>query len=105
MERTAVVTGASSGIGAATAVQLAEAGYRVILTARRADRLAEVAARITAKGGSAQTHGLDVTDPTAVDAFAESLDRCEVLVGNAGGAVGAETVAEHSPHDLQGNYD
>ena len=97
MERTAVVTGASSGIGAATAVQLAEAGYRVVLTARRADRLAEVAARITANGGSAQAHELDVTDRAAVDAFAESLDRCDVLVANAGGAIGADTVAEARP--------
>jgi NADP-dependent 3-hydroxy acid dehydrogenase YdfG len=105
MERTAVVTGASSGIGAATAVQLAEAGFRVVLAARRADRLAEVAARITAKGGSSQVHELDVTDRAAVVAFGESLDRCDVLVANAGGAVGADTVADSSPADWQAMYD
>jgi NADP-dependent 3-hydroxy acid dehydrogenase YdfG len=104
MERTAVVTGASSGIGAATAVQLAAAGYRVILAARRADRLAEVADRITANGGAAESHELDVTDRAAVAAFAESLDRCDVLVANAGGAIGADTVAESSPADWQAMY-
>jgi NADP-dependent 3-hydroxy acid dehydrogenase YdfG len=105
MERTAVVTGASSGIGAATAVRLAEAGYRVILAARRADRLAEVAGRITADGGRAESHELDVTNRAAVVAFAESLDRCDVLVANAGGAIGADTVAESSPADWQAMYD
>jgi NADP-dependent 3-hydroxy acid dehydrogenase YdfG len=104
MERTAVVTGASSGIGAATAVQLAAAGYRVILAARRADRLAEVADRITANGGTAESHELDVTDRAAVADFAESLDRCDVLVANAGGAVGADTIAESSPADWQAMY-
>jgi NADP-dependent 3-hydroxy acid dehydrogenase YdfG len=105
MERTAVVTGASSGIGAATAVRLAEAGYHLILAARRTDRLAEVAGRITGKGGTAESHEVDVTDRAAVFAFAESLDRCDVLVANAGGAIGAETVAESSPADWQAMYD
>jgi NADP-dependent 3-hydroxy acid dehydrogenase YdfG len=104
MERTAVVTGASSGIGAATAVELAKAGYRVVLTARRADRLTAVAARITADGGSAVPRQLDVTDRAAVDAFAQSLDRCDVLVANAGGAIGADTIAESSPEDWQAMY-
>jgi NADP-dependent 3-hydroxy acid dehydrogenase YdfG len=105
MTRKAVVTGASSGIGAATAVLLAEAGYEVVLTGRRAERLAEVAETITAKGGRAVVHPLDVTDRAAVDALAESLDRCDVLVANAGGAVGAETVAESDPADWQAMYD
>jgi NADP-dependent 3-hydroxy acid dehydrogenase YdfG len=104
-QRTAVVTGASSGIGAATAVQLAEAGYRVVLTARRADRLAEVADRITSKGGDALVHELDVTDRPAVDALAAALDRCDVLVANAGGAIGADTVATSSAADWQAMFD
>jgi NADP-dependent 3-hydroxy acid dehydrogenase YdfG len=66
MDRTAVVTGASSGIGAATAIQLAGAGCRVMLTAGRLDRLAEVAERIAAQGGSAVVHQLDVTDTAVV---------------------------------------
>jgi NADP-dependent 3-hydroxy acid dehydrogenase YdfG len=105
MDRTAVITGASSGIGAASAVKLAEAGYRVVLTARRTDRLAEVAGRITQQGGQATCHQLDVTDRPAVDAFAAALDRCDVLVANAGGAVGAETVAAANPDDWRAMYE
>jgi NADP-dependent 3-hydroxy acid dehydrogenase YdfG len=105
MERTAVVTGASSGIGAASACQLADAGYRVVLTARRADRLAEVADRIAGYGGSAVVHPLDVTDRAAVFALADSLEQCDVLVANAGGALGADYVADSSPDDWQVMYD
>jgi NADP-dependent 3-hydroxy acid dehydrogenase YdfG len=105
MERTAVITGASSGIGAATAVQLADAGYRVLLTARRADRLAEVAQRITAGGGTAEVYQLDVTDRPAVDAFAKSVEACDVLVANAGGAIGADYVADSSAADWLEMYD
>ncbi len=104
MQAVAVVTGASSGIGAATAVRLAGAGYQVVLTARRADRLAEVAGQITAAGGAAQARPLDVTDRAAVSALADSLDRCDVLVANAGGAIGADTVAASSPDDWQAMY-
>jgi len=105
MDRVAVVTGASSGIGAASARGLAAAGYRVVLTARRADRLADVAAQIADSGGSAVMHELDVTDRPAVDAMAQSLDRCDVLVANAGGAVGADTIADSSAADWQAMYD
>ncbi len=99
MQRTAVVTGASSGIGAATARKLAESGYHVVLAARRADRLAAVAARIAEAGGSAQVSVLDVTDRAQVDALAAGLSSCDVLVANAGGALGAETVANSDPTD------
>jgi NADP-dependent 3-hydroxy acid dehydrogenase YdfG len=105
MERTAVVTGASSGIGAATAIQLAQAGYRVVLTARRLGRLTEVAGRIAGEGGSAVVHQLDVTNKAAVEQFAASLDRCDVLVANAGGAVGADTVATSLAEDWRAMYD
>jgi NADP-dependent 3-hydroxy acid dehydrogenase YdfG len=105
MDAVAVVTGASSGIGAATAVKLGEAGYRVVLTARRVDRLDEVAKRITAAGGTAQVHKLDVTDRTSVNALAGSLDRCDVLVNNAGGAIGADTIADSSADDWLAMYD
>ncbi|HEU4736326.1 MAG TPA: SDR family NAD(P)-dependent oxidoreductase [Solirubrobacterales bacterium] len=81
--RTAVITGASSGIGAATARALAGAGYRTIVGARRLDRLEELAAET---GGAAVA--LDVTDPDSVQAFAAAVDRCDVLVNNAGGALG-----------------
>jgi NADP-dependent 3-hydroxy acid dehydrogenase YdfG len=105
MQRTAVVTGASSGIGAATAARLANAGYHVVLAARRADRIDEVAKRIRERGGQAEAHPLDVTDRPAVDAFAGSLDRCDVLVANAGGAIGADTVADASPEEWRTMFD
>jgi NADP-dependent 3-hydroxy acid dehydrogenase YdfG len=107
MQPVAVVTGASSGIGAATAVRLAGdgAGYHVILTARRADRIEDMAERIRDSGGSAGTHVLDVTDRAAVDAFATSLERCDVLINNAGGAFGAETVAEADSADWRAMYE
>jgi len=95
----AVVTGGGSGIGAATAVRLAGAGYHTVLAARRAGRIEAVATRIRDSGGSASTHVLDVTDRAAVSAFAGSLDRCEVLINNAGGAIGTETIAETDPAD------
>jgi NADP-dependent 3-hydroxy acid dehydrogenase YdfG len=87
--RVAVVTGASSGIGAATAERLAAEGFDVVLAARRIDRLTTLADRI---GGRAVQ--LDVTDPTSVAAFAAGLDRVDVLVNNAGGAFDAKPVAE-----------
>lgn len=81
--RTAVITGASSGIGAATALRLAEEGFEVILGARRMDKLQEVAAR---SGGRALE--LDVTDASSVTAFGEQIDEADVLVNNAGLALG-----------------
>ena len=71
----------------------------MVLAARRADRLAEVAARITEAGGEAEVSVLDVTDRPQVDAFAAGLTACDVLVCNAGGAIGTETVAEARADD------
>jgi NADP-dependent 3-hydroxy acid dehydrogenase YdfG len=87
--KTAVVTGASSGIGAATARALAGDGFRVVLGARRLERLEALAAEI---GGEAI--GLDVTDPASVADFVRRTPSCDVLVNNAGGALGLEHVAE-----------
>ena len=89
MARTAVITGASSGIGAATARALAGDGFRTVLGARRFERLRELAEEI---GGEAIA--LDVTDPESVAGFADRVGACEVLVNNAGGALGLEAVAE-----------
>ena len=86
-----MVAGASSGIGAGTARQLAAAGFDVVLGARRIDRLAEVAARI---GPAARIHPLDVTDPTSVTEFAAEVPACAVLVCNAGGALGLGPVTD-----------
>jgi NADP-dependent 3-hydroxy acid dehydrogenase YdfG len=95
--RPAVVTGASSGIGAATALALAAAGFPVALGARRTDRCEEVAARVRAVGGEAVVHALDVTDEVSVATFAEKvaadLGDVEVVVSNAG-AVAPGTVHE-----------
>ncbi len=86
----AVVTGASSGIGAATARRLAAVGYWVLCVARRTDRIASLANEID---GYAIT--CDVTDPADVEALAATVDgRCDLLVNNAGGALGQEPVAE-----------
>ncbi|WP_067815764.1 SDR family NAD(P)-dependent oxidoreductase [Nocardia inohanensis] len=87
--RTAVVTGASSGIGEATARELAKQGYHVYVGARRVERLATLAAEI---GGTALA--LDVTDEASVRAFTDAVESCDVLVNNAGGAKGLATVAE-----------
>ena len=70
MQPVAVVTWASSGIGAETAVQLARAGYHVVLAARRADRIEALARRIRDGGGQADPALLDVTDNASVLAFA-----------------------------------
>jgi len=86
---TAVITGASSGIGAATARALAGEGHRTILGARRLERLEELADEI---GGEAIA--LDVTDPASVEFFAAALSACDVLVNNAGGALGLDSIAE-----------
>lgn len=103
--RTAVVTGASGGIGAATARELAAAGYHVVLTARRKDRVEALAAELVAAGRRADAEVLDVTDREAVAAFAAGLDRCDVLVNNAGGALGADPVASGDPADWRQMYE
>ncbi len=89
MSKTAVVTGASAGIGAATAVRLAEEGFHVVLGARRMDRLEEVA---RACGGTAQR--LDVADAASVREFCGAVERVDVLVNNAGMAEGLTPIAE-----------
>ncbi|WOQ16235.1 SDR family NAD(P)-dependent oxidoreductase [Raineyella sp. W15-4] len=96
----AVVTGASSGIGAATARTLADQGYEVICAARREDRLRELADEI---GGRAQA--CDVTDDDSVAALAAAAGpQVELLVNNAGGALGLAPVAEADIDNWQRMY-
>lgn len=110
VRKTAVVTGASSGIGAATARRLAAEGFNVVLAARRLDRLEAVAKEIEDADPAGRRHAvavvpLDVTSQESVDALAERLKGCHVLVNNAGGAVGTEPVAQADPADWQAMYD
>ncbi|MHA6806005.1 SDR family NAD(P)-dependent oxidoreductase [Salinifilum ghardaiensis] len=88
MKHHAVVTGASSGIGAATARRLASEGYQVTVGARRKERIEDLAAEI---GGTAVP--LDVTDAESVQAFVDRISACHVLVNNAGGARGTASIA------------
>jgi NADP-dependent 3-hydroxy acid dehydrogenase YdfG len=89
MTRVAVITGASSGIGAATARALAADGHRVILGARRLERLRELAAEL-----DGEALPLDVTDADSVAGFLAAVPSCDVLVNNAGGALGLDPLAE-----------
>lgn len=97
----AVVTGASSGIGAATARALAAAGFEVVCAARRVDRLAALADEI---GGRAVPCDVSSADDVARlrDAVGERLD---VLVNNAGGALGLAPAAQTSVEDWRGMYE
>ncbi len=102
--KVAVVTGASSGIGAATARRLAAEGFSVVLTARRTERIEALAKEIEAADGVARAVTLDVTDRAAVDVFAGTLERVDVLINNAGGAFGAESVEQGDPADWLAMY-
>jgi NADP-dependent 3-hydroxy acid dehydrogenase YdfG len=99
--RTAVVTGASSGIGAATARGLAAAGYHVVCAARRLDRVENLAAEI---GGTPVV--CDVTSAEDVRALADTVGpSLEVLVNNAGAAIGSDPVAEADADDWRAMYE
>lgn len=110
VRKTAVITGASSGIGAATARRLAAEGFNVVLAARRRDRLEGLVKEIqdadpSGRPNAAMAVTLDVTSQESVDALAAALPECHVLVNNAGGAVGLEPVAQADPADWQAMYD
>jgi NADP-dependent 3-hydroxy acid dehydrogenase YdfG len=99
--RSAVVTGASSGIGAATARHLARQGFHVFCAARRQDRIEALAAEI---GGTPVV--CDVTDADSVAGLAAAVGgRLDVLVNNAGGAFGSTPVAEGDTDDWRRTYD
>ena len=98
--RTAVVTGASSGIGAATVRALAEAGFDTVAAARRLDRCQALADEV---GGRAVA--LDVTDDASVAAFAEQVGPVDVVVHSAGGALGLDRVEADDVAKWQRMYD
>ena len=90
----AVVTGASSGIGAACAGALVREGFSVVLGARRVERLAALAAQLGGPG-MARAHRLDVTSRESVEDFCHAVGpECRVLVNNAGGALGLDSIEE-----------
>ncbi|MCV7227284.1 SDR family NAD(P)-dependent oxidoreductase [Mycolicibacterium komossense] len=99
---TALVTGASSGIGEATALALAAEGATVAVLARRRDRLTELATRISAAGGSALVIEADITDSAAaaaaVEQVAGALGRLDIVVNNAG-LMRVGPAAQASPDD------
>jgi NADP-dependent 3-hydroxy acid dehydrogenase YdfG len=97
---TAVVTGASSGIGAATARRLKADGFDVVVGARRVDRLSDLAAEI-----GARAYPLDVTDDASVVAFCAEVGECRVLINNAGGALGMDPVLDADLGQWQAMYD
>jgi NADP-dependent 3-hydroxy acid dehydrogenase YdfG len=101
MRGVAVVTGASSGIGAATVRRLSAEGYEVVAAARRRERLDELAAAVP----NVRAVTLDVTDPESVSELAASLEDVAVLVNNAGGAIGTETVEKADPADWHAMYE
>jgi NADP-dependent 3-hydroxy acid dehydrogenase YdfG len=96
----AVVTGASAGIGAATAARLRKEGFEVVVGARRSERLAEVADAV-----GARALPLDVCDTESVDAFAAQVGPCQVLVNNAGGALGLDPIAKADDEHWRWMYD
>ncbi|RAV31280.1 SDR family oxidoreductase [Corynebacterium heidelbergense] len=107
--RWAVITGASGGIGEATAKALAADGWRVLLAARRQEQLRRVAGEIGAAGGVAEFAVVDVSDPASVSDFAERVRQVagavDLLVNNAGGARGLEPIVETDPADWRWMYE
>ncbi|AOZ73427.1 SDR family oxidoreductase [Boudabousia tangfeifanii] len=98
--RKAVITGASAGIGEACARALAADGWQVVLAARRLELLERIAAEV-----DGQALFLDVTDDDSVARFAAEVGDCDLLVNNAGGALGLDSVAEADLADWQWMYD
>ena len=103
MKRIASITGASSGIGEACARKFAEGGYDLILTARRAEKLAELKAELEAEGTKVKTLTFDVRDAEAAETAVDSLEpewrKINVLINNAGLALGLDKEYEGDPDD------
>ena len=103
MKRIALITGASSGIGEACARKFAEGGYSLILTARRAEKLAELKAELEAEGTQVKTLTFDVRDAEAAEKAVDSLEpewrKIDVLINNAGLALGLDKEYEGDPDD------
>jgi NADP-dependent 3-hydroxy acid dehydrogenase YdfG len=100
---TAIVTGASSGIGAATVRALANSGYDVVACSRRTDRLDALAA----ENAAITAHHLDITDQKSVDQLVSDLSdrKVSILINNAGGAFDAASVLDSDPDVWSKTYD
>jgi NADP-dependent 3-hydroxy acid dehydrogenase YdfG len=101
---TALITGGGTGIGAAIARRLSRDGFDVVVAGRRREKLDEVVAGIEGEAGSARALVMDVTDPESVTAGVGSLDRCDVIVNNAGGALGVTRVEDADPAEWERMY-
>ena len=105
MKKQALITGATSGIGRATALRLAKEGYAVIATGRRADRLATLRAEIEAAGGRCTTLAFDVRSEEEVRRNLSPLENIDLLVNNAGLAAGLEHIDRGSTADWNAMID
>lgn len=108
-DKVAIVTGASSGIGEATALALADSGVKVVLAARRAERLKTLAERINNSGGEALVVTTDVTDPaqaqTMIDQTVDSFGQLDIFVNNAGLVSGPGPFVGSSPNNWKKMFD
>ncbi|MFN8085186.1 MAG: SDR family NAD(P)-dependent oxidoreductase [Dermatophilaceae bacterium] len=107
MAPVALITGGGTGIGAATAHRLAQDGFDVVVSGRRPEPLEATATAIRSAYPqvSARAVVMDVTDAASVAAAAEVIGGCDVLVNNAGGAIGAERVEAGKPDEWRAMYE
>ena len=101
MAKTAIVTGASSGIGAATVRSLVASGYHVIAGARRLERLKQLQDELPA----IEIRPLDVTDDVSVAEFVRDIQTCDVLVNNAGAAYDLDHIADADPDKWRASFE
>ncbi len=105
MQKQALITGATSGIGRAAALRLAKEGYAVTATGRRADRLAALRTEIEAAGGRCTTLVFDVRSEEEVRRWLEPIERVDLLVNNAGLAAGLEHIDQGDTRDWDAMID
>ncbi len=105
MKKQALITGATSGIGRATALRLAREGYAIIATGRRAERLDELKNQIEQMGGECRTMTFDVRSREECERYLLMVDAVDILVNNAGLAAGLEHIDCGDPDDWDAMID